>query len=618
MNTEGKESIVKPAYSHTSSNNENVRAFYDANAVSSSNVSLETRSRSRIYFLRNLNNWVKSTVIIEFLEKIRRNRKDGNVRVLDFCCGKGGDQMKWLKGGVSHVTFVDISSASIDVCKDRYYTLKARNKHRPIFSAEFIVHDCATPIDFAGKFDLISCQFALHYAFESYSQVSLNSYEGPTVFSLVFVIMPAARSMLQNVSSALNENGFFIATLPNAYELVRRYNQVKTSAEDPVTFGNSVYSIKFKDHGSTHDPNKLPLFGAGYTFQLEGVVDCPEYLVHPSLLKAMAAEVNLSHLVGPLPFPKHLKDETQRNQASVRLLSVMDALETWTAPSNVELCHSDHRIRTNDGYRKDIGHTHRSPSRDRSPIGRRPRDATSDRSDELSPNCGSVEHSTRDSHPSSNYQSCRRGYSPDNRQSFNDHHSKHSHYSQDRNRDGEPQRQADLRDPIRSSRDRSPIGWRSRDAPSDRCQDLSPNRDSMGYSFHGSHTSADRQNCPRGYSPDNRQSSNDNHRKSSHSSQDRNRDGEPQWQADRRDSAWRPNGRPNARDDNRQFNTYNSPASSNHLPLAGSSEIGAYRHVEEAVKKRPAITNQLIGTISYPEWEVFSLYCIFAFQKTKA
>ncbi|KAL7059302.1 hypothetical protein AAHC03_013718 [Spirometra sp. Aus1] len=417
--------------------------------------------------------------------------------------------MKWLKGDVSHVTFVDISSASIDVCKDRYHTLRAKNRRRQIFSADFIVHDCTTPIDFAEKFDLVSCQFSLHYAFGSYSQAS---------------------SMLRNISSALSENGFFVATLPNAYELVRRFNQVKTTTEGPVTFGNSVYSIKFDVNGPTREPNALPLFGARYTFQLEGVVDCPEYLVHPLLLKTMATELNLTHLVGPLPFPKHLQDETQRNQASFHLLSIMDALESWTDPFQAQLGHSDRRGRTDDGYKREVRRTRRSPSRDRSPIGWRPRNTASDHSDDLSPNCGSVERSVHDSVAPSSGHNCRHGNSLDNRQFFYDNQPMHTHYPRDRNHD------------------------------------------------------------------------------------------------DRKDAAWRPDDRPGARDDrfssshfpaHSRLDTYNSPTMSNHCPLAGSSEPGAYRHVEEAVKGRLATTNQLIGTISYPEWEVFSLYCIFAFQKTK-
>ena len=39
-------------------------------------------------------------------------------------------------------------------------------------------------------------------------------------------------------------------------------------------FGNSVFNIK------PVSKEDFPLFGAKYDFHLEGVVDCPEFLVH--------------------------------------------------------------------------------------------------------------------------------------------------------------------------------------------------------------------------------------------------------------------------------------------------------------------------------------------------
>ena len=47
---------------------------------------------------------------------------------------------------------------------------------------------------------------------------------------------------------------------------------------------NSVYSINFDPPLSDEEPP--PLFGAKYNFHLEGVVDCPEFLVHfPTLVE---------------------------------------------------------------------------------------------------------------------------------------------------------------------------------------------------------------------------------------------------------------------------------------------------------------------------------------------
>ena len=47
---------------------------------------------------------------------------------------------------------------------------------------------------------------------------------------------------------------------------------------------NSVYSVNFEAPLSDTEPP--PLFGAKYNFHLEGVVDCPEFLVHfPTLIE---------------------------------------------------------------------------------------------------------------------------------------------------------------------------------------------------------------------------------------------------------------------------------------------------------------------------------------------
>lgn len=53
--------------------------------------------------------------------------------------------------------------------------------------------------DASIQLDLVSCQFALHYSFES---------------------LPQAECMIRNASESLKPGGYFIATIPNANDLV--------------------------------------------------------------------------------------------------------------------------------------------------------------------------------------------------------------------------------------------------------------------------------------------------------------------------------------------------------------------------------------------------------------
>merc|ERR1711874_543942 len=50
------------------------------------------RKNSRIFHMRNFNNWVKSMLINGYLDKLKASdRYLGSLRVLDLGCGKGGD-----------------------------------------------------------------------------------------------------------------------------------------------------------------------------------------------------------------------------------------------------------------------------------------------------------------------------------------------------------------------------------------------------------------------------------------------------------------------------------------------------------------------------------------------
>jgi mRNA (guanine-N7-)-methyltransferase len=156
-------------------------------------LGLQNRKHSQVYHLRSLHNWIKSILIQTYTSK--------GDRVLDLCCGKGGDLSKWHKSLVKEVVGVDIADVSIKQAQERYTTSKYS------FQAEFYTGDVfsqsleslITPANMSHPFDVVSCQFAYHYSWESEAK---------------------ARMGLQNISKALKPGGHFLATTPNANWIV--------------------------------------------------------------------------------------------------------------------------------------------------------------------------------------------------------------------------------------------------------------------------------------------------------------------------------------------------------------------------------------------------------------
>ncbi|XP_063951233.1 mRNA cap guanine-N7 methyltransferase-like isoform X1 [Lytechinus pictus] len=259
------------------------------------------RARSRIYYQRNFNNWIKSMIIANSLKAV--DRKKG-CTVLDLCCGKGGDLLKWTKGNLKKLVCADIAAVSVQQCQKRYRDMADRNRrtgNAKTFAAEFIAADCAEVLlseryhDKDIVFDLCSCQFSFHYSFETAAR---------------------ARTMLRNACERLRPGGYFVGTIPNGYELVSRLK-----ASEDLSFGNDVYKVTFENKDS------FPLYGCKYDFHLEGVVDCPEFLIYFPLLEEMAKEFDME-LVYLKKFQEVYEDNCgpTDNQA---LMSKMQALEQY-------------------------------------------------------------------------------------------------------------------------------------------------------------------------------------------------------------------------------------------------------------------------------------------------
>ncbi|XP_017310422.1 mRNA cap guanine-N7 methyltransferase [Ictalurus punctatus] len=263
---------------------------------------LMERNKSRIVHMRNFNNWLKSVLIGEILDMVRRDRRD--MCVLDLGCGKGGDLLKWRKGRISRLVCADIAGVSVEQCQQRYSDMKKRSHpNEQIFTAEFITADCSKELlseklsDPKMQFDVCSCQFVYHYSFESQQQ---------------------ADTMLRNACERLRPGGFFFGTTPDAYELVKRLEQ-----SDSNSFGNEVYRVTFQKKG------EYPLFGCQYDFNLEGVVDVPEFLVYFPLFVEMAKKYNM-RLVYKKTFHQFFQEKI-KDERNKSLMQRMQALEQYPA-----------------------------------------------------------------------------------------------------------------------------------------------------------------------------------------------------------------------------------------------------------------------------------------------
>jgi len=254
------------------------------------------RNQSKVAQLRKLNNWIKSTLIKDYV-------RPGDT-VFDMCGGKGGDLGKFDRvGQLGEVVFADHALNSVQEAMSRYNSMFHRNNrgHRGNSRRQFpLTLACADLTDIniweadeeeGGDHklanvwvDVVSCQFAFHYSWESDDR---------------------ATTMIQNVVSRLKPGGFWIGTTTDASVLVRKWRDIRNDPknprkpEDPAnhTFGSDLYKVQFNTLGADgkHDPNlvqkKLPRnepFGVKYTFTLEDAVDTvPEFLVPFHILAEM-------------------------------------------------------------------------------------------------------------------------------------------------------------------------------------------------------------------------------------------------------------------------------------------------------------------------------------------
>ena len=220
--------------------------------------------KSKFSWMRNFNNWCKRILINEaFNLKYRQNSE---TLVLDMACGVGGDLLKYEGFGNVQYTGLDMSSVSIEKAYTRYESLISQNKITS--KVNYNVFDMTTPMSIYQQYDIVSCMFAMHYAFEN--PKSLHTF-------------------FHNISEALTPYGIFIGIIPDASVITHRIRRRPGKA--PVK--NNMYEIRAsKKTSSTLRSNGITgAIGLDYDIRLSCNNDvlfetCKEYLApRPSVMQ---------------------------------------------------------------------------------------------------------------------------------------------------------------------------------------------------------------------------------------------------------------------------------------------------------------------------------------------
>ena len=228
--------------------------------VSSKYNKVENRTEeTKIKKLRDFNNWIKMSLINIFCPI--------NANVFDICGGKGGDIRKYRFKKVNNYVLFDNANLSIKEAKVRVGKLEnnIKAKNYIIETVNCFTEDITQKIPKDLQFDFVSCQFAIHYAFDNIKHI---------------------KRLFKNITTRLKEGGIFVGTTVDDKKLFEHLRK-----SDNLEFGNDLYNVRFEQKSN------FKTIGTKYYFTLiEAIPDIPEYLVRFKLFEKVANKYGLKLL----------------------------------------------------------------------------------------------------------------------------------------------------------------------------------------------------------------------------------------------------------------------------------------------------------------------------------
>lgn len=212
-----------------------------------------------LMLFRGLCNGIKACAIEAAVKAVREERVP-TLGVLDLGSGRGGDLAKLGRYRLRSYLGVDGCASSVLEARERHKRLITNG--RSALPARFEALDFrkeSFPLD-DGCTDIVTCQFALQFAFDAVASV---------------------RHLIAEVMRVLRPGGVFVGVFPDGDRIA---SLLSSSDASTIRFGHFRFG---KFEGTKAALQNDPPANVPYTFYLGDNEGCPEYVVSPSYLHEM-------------------------------------------------------------------------------------------------------------------------------------------------------------------------------------------------------------------------------------------------------------------------------------------------------------------------------------------
>jgi mRNA (guanine-N7-)-methyltransferase len=186
--------------------------------------------------LRKFHNFIKSEMIGEIASQFKKP-----ISLLDISVGKGGDLQKWHNSDIEIVYGIDPDAESIKEAKQRFAEAVKEGRITSSRKYTFEQKPISDPNVYINKkFDIVSCQFTLHYFFKDDSILEM---------------------VISKVSGALKQGGYFIGTtlLGNKVKELTRNNNFTDKVIVEEVDENS-YKMKLLDTAQIYNKDLIEYY----------------------------------------------------------------------------------------------------------------------------------------------------------------------------------------------------------------------------------------------------------------------------------------------------------------------------------------------------------------------